>query len=134
MSSPAPKARVLVVDDEPSVVLLCQYVLEEAGYAVDSATHADEASALIQSRRYDVLLIDLVMPQAGGLTVIRTARAVAGDTPVVVMTAEPEHRVPRRAGIDHYLHKPFDGLGALEAVVARALAGRTAAPAAAAAS
>lgn len=120
---PAGKAQVLVVDDEPSVVLLCKYVLEDAGYRVDSATTAEEATALIRSRDYDVFLVDLVMPNRGGLEVIRAAREAQAHAPVVVMTAEPEHRVPRRAGIDAYLHKPFSGLEALERAVDAALRG-----------
>jgi two-component system response regulator GlrR len=118
------KARVLVVDDEPSVVLLCKFVLEDAGYQVESATEAEAASALIRSEPFDVFLIDLVMPNRGGLEVIRTAREAAAQTPVVVMTAEPEHVVPRRAGIDYYLHKPFAGLSALEQAIATAMEGR----------
>ncbi len=119
---PGEKQRVLVVDDESSVVLLCNYVLGDAGYEVESATRAEEAIQLIQSKRYDAYLIDLVMPDGGGMQVIRAARQASGSTPLVVMTAEPEHRVPPRAGMDYYLHKPFAGLQALEKVVASAIA------------
>ncbi len=115
------KPRVLVVDDEAAVVMLCTYVLTDAGYDVESATRADEARALIESRPYDVYLIDLVMPDLGGLQSIRAARRVASPKPIVVMTAEPEHLVPTREGMDYYLHKPFRGLDALEEVIAEAL-------------
>ena len=116
------KQRVLVVDDESSVVLLCDYVLGDAGYEVECATRAEDAIQLIQSKKYDVYLIDLVMPEGGGLQVIRAARQASGKTPLVVMTAEPEHLVPARAGMDFYLHKPFAGLQALENTVASAIA------------
>jgi CheY-like chemotaxis protein len=119
---PGDKQRVLVVDDESSVVLLCNYVLGDAGYEVESATRAEDAIALIQSRQYDAYLIDLVMPGGGGLQVIRAARETSRSTPLVVMTAEPEHLVPPRAGMDYYLHKPFAGLQALENTVASAIA------------
>ncbi|HZI15158.1 MAG TPA: response regulator [Myxococcus sp.] len=119
---PGDKQRVLVVDDESSVVLLCNYVLGDAGYEVESATRAEDAIELIQSRQYDAYLIDLVMPGGGGLQVIRAARETSQATPLVVMTAEPEHLVPPRAGMDYYLHKPFAGLQALENTVANAIA------------
>jgi len=115
------RPRVLVVDDENSVALLCRYVLEDAGYQVDTATTVQEACAWIRSEQYAAFLIDLVMPKEGGLEVIRTARAHAPRTPVVVMTAEPRHLVPIRVDVTHYLHKPFEGLCALEETVRKAI-------------
>lgn len=122
------KRRVLVVDDEPSVVLLCKDVLQDAGYHVEAATEAEQASALIRSAPYDVFLIDVGMVDMGGLEVLRTARETSPRTPVVVMTAAPEHLVPRRAGLNAYLHKPFSRLEALEQAVATALQQASAPP------
>ncbi len=115
------RPKVLVVDDEPSVALLCRYVLEDAGYQVDTATTVDEALECLHAGPYDAYLIDLVMPNAGGLEVIRAARATSPSTPLVVMTAEPEHLVPKRSGMDYYLHKPFPSLLALEQAIRRAI-------------
>jgi CheY-like chemotaxis protein len=96
-------------------------VLEDAGYQIDSATTVSEALEYLHAGQYDAYLIDLVMPNAGGLEVIRAARQLSPSTPLVVMTAEPEHLVPKRAGMDYYLHKPFPSLLALEQAIRRAI-------------
>lgn len=120
--SGAERARVLIVDDEPSVVELCATVLSEAGHEVETATRAAEAIAKLGARTYDVLVIDLVMPDDGGVDVIRAARRLAPRTPLIVMTAEPRHLSPVNPARGYYcLHKPFDGLRALEQIVMRAL-------------
>jgi CheY-like chemotaxis protein len=113
--------RILVVDDEPSVSLLCEYILRDAGYEVDAVTTAARAIELMRTQRYGVMVIDLVMPEGGGLRTIQAARAMRPSTPVIVMTAEPRHLVPPRTGMAFYLHKPFSSLSALEELVARAL-------------
>lgn len=113
---------VLVVDDEPSVTLLCEYVLRDASYEVDAATTPSAAIQLMRERHYDAMIIDLVMPEGGGTQAILAARQFSPATPVIVMTAEPRHRVPPRIGMDLYLHKPFSSLSALEEIVADALA------------
>lgn len=112
---------ILVVDDELPVVHLCELVLRDAGYEVDTATTGDRAMELMRVRRYDALIIDLVMPREGGSQAIRAARELCPSTPVIAMTAELRHLVPPRIGMDYYLHKPFSSLSALEDVVATAL-------------
>jgi CheY-like chemotaxis protein len=56
-----------------------------------------------------------------GTEVIRQARRLAPKMPIVMMTAEPEHLVPERSGIDMYLHKPFRNLEAVETAVESAI-------------
>jgi len=100
---------VLVVDDEPKIVQLARDYLEHAGFAV--LTAGDGASALqaVGTRRPDLVVLDLGIPEVEGLEVIRTIRA-AGTTPIVVLTArdtELDTLLGLELGADDYMTKPF---------------------------
>jgi two-component system response regulator MprA len=110
--------RVLVVDDDPGVRQAVGRALAFEGYDVVQAGDGSEALRLIEVDRPDAVVLDVVMPEIGGLEVCRQLRAQGDDLPVLVLTAR--HAVADRvagldAGADDYLVKPF----ALEELLAR---------------
>jgi DNA-binding response OmpR family regulator len=102
-------ARVLVVDDEPMVREVVVRYLERDGYRVDAAADAAGALELVAARHPHLVVLDLMLPDASGLDVLRELRR-AGDTPVIVLTArgdEGDRVLGLELGADDYVVKPF---------------------------
>ena len=102
--------RILVVDDEPNTVQFLKKGLKEAGHNVDSAVAGREALFLASTEAYDAIVLDRMLPEVDGLTILRTLRASKNDVPVIILSAlgELDDRVEGlRAGSDDYLIKPF---------------------------
>lgn len=102
--------RILVVDDEPSIVTLLQYNLEQAGYTVDTATTGTDALTKISSNAYFCVLLDLMLPELDGMEVTKRVRQAGNDTPIIIVTAKGEEfdRVfGLEIGADDYVTKPF---------------------------
>ena len=103
--------RFLLVEDDDVLRDVMQRSLSEAGHRIDVATTAAEARHLWQVQPVDAVLLDLNLPDASGLSVLRQARARGDRTPVLVLTAR--NRTDERvagldAGADDYLGKPFE--------------------------
>jgi two-component system NtrC family sensor kinase len=101
---------VLVVDDEPGIALLCDRILSRAGYAVISETNPRQAIEDLQQKRFDLLLVDIRMPEVDGFDVISRAQMVQPDIAVLVMTGFGTVETAIRAlrqGVDGLLLKPF---------------------------
>src|SRR6185436_7102435 len=102
---------VLVVDDEPGIALLCDRILGRAGYEVISETNPSAAIEDLQQKRFDLLLVDIRMPEVDGFDVISRAQMVQPDIAVLVMTGFGTVETAIRAlrqGVDGLLLKPFD--------------------------
>ena len=102
--------KVLVVDDEPDVLLLCRVNLEFEGYEVREAVDGEEALAALRQRRPDVVLLDVMLPGVNGFELCEQMRASGDATPVLFLSArgDPDDRVRGlQAGGDDYLPKPF---------------------------
>ncbi len=102
-------ARILVVDDEPSILRAVRTALTGNGYNVVTASSGEEALIVFQERRPDVVLLDLMLPGIDGLTVCRELRA-RSSVPIIVLSALGEERDKVAAldgGADDYLTKPF---------------------------
>ncbi|MFN8522933.1 MAG: response regulator transcription factor [Chloroflexota bacterium] len=98
-----------MVDDDPNIRLALSTWLGDHGYAVDTAPTADEALASARVDPPDVVLLDLLLPDRGGLEVCRELRAHS-DTPIIVLSAKEDERDKVEAldlGADDYLTKPF---------------------------
>lgn len=83
MSQPA---RVLVVDDEKNIRLTLSTLLQRAGYDVSSAEGGAEAIDLLERQRFDLLLVDLKMPEVDGMQVVTAARGFDEDMTIIVLT------------------------------------------------
>lgn len=102
-------ARVLVVDDDPTVSDVVRRYLERAGFAVDNAGDGPTALALAALRSPDLVVLDLMLPGMSGLEVCRRLRRES-DVPVVMLTAlgeESDRVVGFETGADDYVTKPF---------------------------
>jgi len=102
--------RLLLVEDDAPLRERLQAALREAGYAVDIARDGHDAEFLAREVPYDVVVLDLGLPDRGGLEVLRAWRAKGNQVPVVILTARDAwyERVDGfRAGADDYLGKPF---------------------------
>jgi two-component system, OmpR family, response regulator len=109
MSHKPPK--ILVVDDEPPLRELVVVTLGDA-YACDEAPNGDAALKLMRKRRYDMVVLDVMMPGRSGIDVLREMRADAAlrDVPVVVMSAwqsTADIDAALAAGANGFLPKPF---------------------------
>lgn len=105
-------AKVLVIDDEPDVLLLCRVNLEHAGHAVLVAESGETGLGLAIAERPDVIVLDLMMPHMDGFEVLAglAAHAVTRDVPVLILSARTrmDDKVRGwRAGADGYVTKPF---------------------------
>lgn len=101
---------VLLVEDEPRMAAAIRRVLVAEHYTVDAAEDGESALAHLGQRRYDVVILDRLLPGISGDDVLRTLRGRAISTPVLMLTALSalEHRVEGLdAGADDYLPKPF---------------------------
>jgi len=102
--------RLLLVEDDHALVQRLQHALAQAGFAVDMATDGITAEALGSTEPYDVVVLDLGLPERSGLDVLRNWRAAGHDVPVIILTARDawHERVDGfQAGADDYLGKPF---------------------------
>jgi len=104
--------RVLIVEDEPRLAEnIARSLRESAGYAVDVAADGQEGLFLAESNTYDVVLLDLMLPQMDGMQLLTRIRQAGQVTPVLVLTARDEKEsvvALLNAGADDYLTKPFD--------------------------
>ncbi|MGL4622977.1 response regulator [Chroococcidiopsis sp.] len=101
--------RVLVIEDEPGIAQFIRQGLNEAGYAVDVASDGQAGLNYALAAEYDVIVLDIMLPQMDGLQVLRQMRSRI-KTPVLLLTARDtvEDRVKGLdAGADDYLFKPF---------------------------
>ena len=102
-------SRILVVDDEPSVRESVRYALEQEGFDVTLAADGEEAERWISDDRFDLLILDIMMPGKSGLDITREVRAHS-PVPIILLTAkdaEVDKVVGLEVGADDYVTKPF---------------------------
>lgn len=102
--------RVLVVEDEPRVAHLVKRALEHDRHLVEVASDGAEGLALAEGADFDVIVLDILLPEINGVEVCRRLRQAKVHTPVLMLTARDaiEHRIQGLdAGADDYLTKPF---------------------------
>ncbi len=104
--------RVLVVDDEPNIVLSLEFLMRKAGFEVEVARNGQEALEAIARQPPDVLLLDVMMPEMDGFEVCERLRADPRGraTKVVMLTARGRDSERQRGlalGADVYVTKPF---------------------------
>jgi len=131
------KARILIAEDDANIRLGLVATLESEGYEVTAAADGAQALKLYPQKKYDLLVLDVMMPKASGYDVCRELRAGGVMTPVLLLTAKGEEVdkvVGLKLGADDYVVKPFGVHELLARVEALLRRGRlSAAPAAGAA-
>jgi DNA-binding response OmpR family regulator len=90
---PVMAARVLIVDDDPAIRQILSALLKRDGTECDIAEDGEQAIAKLQQNRYDVVLLDLLMPRVDGVGVIAYMKESSIITPVVVISAVMDDRV-----------------------------------------
>jgi DNA-binding NtrC family response regulator len=114
---------VLVVDDEEQVRTFLAELLSSSGYQVRCASNGPQALEMLSGGSFDVVLLDVMMPEMSGLEVLRRYRASGGNVPVIVLSALSGAEDAMRAmklGASDYLSKPF-GNDELEDALGRAM-------------
>ena len=114
----ARQARLLVVDDEPNIVELLSAALRYAGFEVATATSGNEALQVAERWKPDLLVLDVMLPDLDGFSVVRQLRGRRRAVPVVFLTAKDANEdkvMGLTVGGDDYVTKPFS----LEEMVAR---------------
>jgi len=118
-----PRAKLLVVDDEANLRAGLRDVLSLIGYHVEEAASGPEALKLLESRAYDLMVLDIRMPGMDGIEVMHRARRMCPDLSIIVLTAhaslESAIAAVKTDAVD-YMLKPFD-MEDLAATVSRAL-------------
>jgi DNA-binding response OmpR family regulator len=110
--------RLLLIEDNERFAALLRQGLASAGFAVDVLTTAKDASAALETGRWDIVVLDRGLPDADGLDVLTDMRRRSDTTPVLILTAHgslKDRVTGLQSGADDYLVKPF----ALEELVAR---------------
>jgi len=118
--------RILVVEDEYAIAVGLRDDLEADGYQVDVAADGLEGERAACTGRYDLLLLDLMLPKKDGFAVCRALRAAGLKTPIIVLTArahEADKVLGLELGADDYITKPFSSrelMARVRAVLRRA--------------
>lgn len=118
-SSTEINARILVIDDDPSICALCKDALESAGCKVTTATESLEGLELFKNGDYDFVFLDLKMPQMDGAELLGQIKAAKPEIPVMVVTGYPESELVMRAlnyGPLGIMKKPFKTSEAISVV------------------
>lgn len=104
------KARILIAEDDPNIRLGLVATLESEGYRVTAASDGAQALKLFGQEKFDLVLLDVMMPKASGYDVCRDLRARGARLPVLFLTAKGEEVdkvVGLKLGADDYVTKPF---------------------------
>lgn len=115
-----PEGLLLVVDDEPGILRLCQRLLEREGFDVLTTAHPEQALAMLERQRVDLLLVDIRMPELDGFQLMSLARQKLQDLTVVMMTGYGTLETAVEAlhqGVDGLILKPFSGDSLIQGVL-----------------
>ena len=102
--------KILVVDDEPAIVTLLKYNIENEGYQVTTCDNGQAAFELALANSFDFILLDLMLPGLDGIEVTKRLRQEKVQTPIIMITAknsEYDKIIGLELGADDYLTKPF---------------------------
>ncbi|HLK70139.1 MAG TPA: response regulator transcription factor [Bryobacteraceae bacterium] len=118
-------SRILLVEDEPGLVLTLSDLLSAEGYEVETATDGPSGLARAASGAFDLIVLDVMLPGKNGLEVCRELRHQGKDVPVLMLTAKTQlvdRVVGLKIGADDYVTKPFEApelLARIEALLRR---------------
>jgi DNA-binding response OmpR family regulator len=119
-------AKILIVEDDASILLPLEDNLKIEGYEVASATDGDQGLAMAREGHYDLIILDIMLPKLNGLDVCRKLRQDKNTTPILMLTAksqEIDKVLGLELGADDYVTKPFSPrelLARIKAILRRA--------------
>jgi DNA-binding response OmpR family regulator len=102
--------RILIVEDEPSIALALEDDLRREGYETEVATDGESGARRAASRKFDLILLDVMLPKQDGFEVCRQARQAGVEAPILMLTAkaqEAEKVMGLESGADDYITKPY---------------------------
>ena len=104
--------KILVVDDEPPIVRLMEFILARQGHEMIVAVNGQEALEKVRAHRPDLVLLDIMMPRVDGYEVARTLRADPefAEIPVIMLSAKAQEEDIQKGlnvGVNEYITKPF---------------------------
>jgi DNA-binding response OmpR family regulator len=102
--------KILIVDDEPNILLSLEFLFKKEGYQVFIARDGEEAMGIIEEREPKLVILDIMMPKVDGYEVCRHLKKNHHDVKVVFLTAKSKHQDIQKGmdlGADLYLTKPF---------------------------
>jgi DNA-binding NtrC family response regulator len=108
------KQSILIIDDDPNILKLVKFYLERDKYTIEGAHNGKEAISIVTKRKFDLILVDMLMPQMDGLTFIKELKEELHlECPVILVTAqEPTERMMNIIydyGYD-FIQKPFTSI------------------------
>ena len=108
-NQPQRKFKILLVEDDTDTRQLVTMILEKAGHKIQTTGHGKAALTLLQHERIDIILLDILMPEIDGISVLESIRQ-ASSAPVIMLTALSDARIMEQCfllGADDYIVKPF---------------------------
>lgn len=119
------KLKILLVDDDADTRQLVSMIIEKAGHKIQTTGHGQAALTLLEHESFDIILLDIMMPEIDGLNVLEAIRRVS-SAPVIMLTALSDAGIMEQSyfmGADDYIVKPFSMSKLLERIdrVARSL-------------
>ena len=114
-------AKVLVVDDEPNILISLEFLMQQAGFDVITAEDGEQALAHVQQALPDLILLDISLPGISGFDVLEQLRqqTATAALPIIMLTAhgrEVEREKGMALGADDYITKPFSTQALVEKV------------------
>jgi len=106
-------ARILIIDDEPHILLMVKKMLERAGYEVDLASNGSEGLRLFESTQPELVITDIIMPEKEGLETIREMKRISKDLKIIAMSgggkisADNYLETAKIFGASRLIEKPF---------------------------
>jgi DNA-binding response OmpR family regulator len=104
------KKKILIIEDEESIISFLKPELQHEGFDVEAATDGESGLCFAEQSHFDLILLDIMLPQLNGLTVLRRIRNFS-NVPVIILTARGETTdkvIGLDGGADDYLTKPFE--------------------------
>lgn len=102
--------KILIIEDEQSILKLLSYNIEREGYEVESSMDGQEGLDMALTNNYDMILLDLMLPNKDGMEICREIRQEKIETPIIMLTAkdsEIDKIIGLEIGADDYITKPF---------------------------